>query len=192
MILAKEFNRSHFARESGESPGRKAYVPPGSLSLKPHGCPRLYRFHCGETTTYYRAVRGKFPAGALTSGVSRHPVCLRGGYQLRLPSILGVRGDARGRPDGEAGAGAGHGTRDTEPSSARGLGREQGEGREQPQRQERQCEDPNPQRSTVRPYPPLGAEDFLAAVVDADLGEGKLWIGSPPSSARNTTVILTF
>lgn len=114
MILAKEFNRNQFARDSGS-------LPPSPPTLHLPLIPlRLHHLH--PPTPDHRPIRRQRPPRARARLVARRPVRLGRRPQLRVPAVLGVRRDAGRRAHGEARAGAGHGGRDAGAAAAGRVG----------------------------------------------------------------------
>lgn len=124
MILAKEFNRSHFARESGESQtfwrgvvSSSLQVPEGlsmplpsfhtsmRRSLTPN---RLHYFHSRPTAYHHCSVRLQLCARVFQGLCSGCPLRQRRRPELRLPTVLGLCRGPRSSSHGEAGARPGY------------------------------------------------------------------------------------
>lgn len=141
MILAKEFNRSSIARDSGNvSPHliQSCQTPFSDHLLRPNHLKPAQPTsdHC----PIWRQRSARARAGILARGAGRQ----RRRPQLRVSAVVGLRRDVGRRPHEQEGACARHGRGDEGPSEERRMGRRHGERRGKAPWEKRERQDKNP------------------------------------------------
>lgn len=135
MVLAKEFNRNSFARDSGK-PHPRSY-----RNFYTNAIHRPHHLNKPLPTANHCPIRRQLTPRTRSRLIPRRPRRQRRRPQLRLPPVVGLRRDTRRRAHGPSRAGAGHGRRDEAAAAAGRVACGHGEGYQQSQGEECECED---------------------------------------------------
>lgn len=140
MILAKEFNRNEFARDSGTARPRPHEMKIVTLTAQS----RPHHRNTGSAAAHGAAVRRQQPPGTGAGVVPRGAVRVGRRSQLRVSPVVGVRGNPGRGADGAARARARHGDGDERAAASRRVARRLGERHGEPEGAQRERQDTSP------------------------------------------------